>query len=246
MQWIQRLRALRFLPLPVVLLVGFASAGYAGERTRRHQVWDNFAEPDSATSATAANGAELRSPFLGTRERDSGWLIFEAGVGWQDQTESAVEFRRYPVNAGRSGDRVSRPPMVMQVALGGMHNVSAPWAVGGAIDVTAEEYFTRAALRPRLRYWLGPRLSIEAASGPVFATDNTSHYAAPFWTSSVGLNCGDFATVALGLEMAKPGGRGATRPLLELRLGSYPGLALFGGFLAGARFASSDQDGTDR
>ena len=104
-----------------------------------------------------------------------------------------------------------------------MKNVSAKHAYGVAVFVEGSEYDGGLGLRPRYRYWMDPKVSLDVAPGIAYSTG---------LSAQVALNFADHSAVSVQVaQLRQRYGVGGNRPrvLLGARLGGKWGL---GGMIA--------------
>ncbi|KFE67269.1 hypothetical protein [Hyalangium minutum] len=131
-----------------------------------------------------------------------------------------------------------RPPLNFIWEAGYMSNLEVhDLAVGGTLFLVNDEEPRRMlGIKPRLRRWLNPWLSVDVAPGLLlFGLKHGSGFVPsyPAFSGHVALNFGDFAALSAQLEVlpltqrsnVNPEGR-EVNAFIGLRLGSYPGMAV--------------------
>lgn len=131
-----------------------------------------------------------------------------------------------------------RPPTNFIWELGYMQNLEVhDLAVGGTLFMVSDDESRRMlGVKPRLRRWLKPWLSLDVAPGVLLVglrhrTGFIPTY--PAFSGHVALNFGDFAAVSAQLEVLPLRERSPVNPeglevngFIGLRFGSYPGMVV--------------------
>ena len=118
--------------------------------------------------------------------------------------------------------------------LGWMHNHGSRRALGIAAFGQAGGDMAAAGIRPRLRLWMNPTMSLDIAPGIALASSG----GAPGFSGHVGLNLGDYAAATVHVVALRPRAYDTNRSTRTAvfvggRLGSVPGtIAGVGGPLA--------------
>lgn len=84
--------------------------------------------------------------------------------------------------------------------LGLMRNVSERWAVGAAVFLNADDWRTQIGIKPRVRYWLGQRSSLDIAAGPILKTYGEDQLTHTGISSHLGYNANSWLGFDLGYE----------------------------------------------
>jgi hypothetical protein len=192
----------------------------------------NFLRILCMSSLLALPGAALASQPAS--QEASNDLCFRGGPLQRCKGFMLTEFAAYigPTTSYR------RPPMNFIWELGYMQNLPVhDLAVGGTLFVVNDEEPRRMlGVKPRLRRWLNPWLSVDVAPGLLLVglehrTGFVPSY--PAFSGHVALNFGDFAAVSAQMEVlplretsnVNPEGI-ETNVFIGLRFGSYPGVAV--------------------
>jgi hypothetical protein len=120
----------------------------------------------------------------------------------QTKTFTITEFSLGPRfgNYTLGDDKRSESEGLTSWELGLMRNVSERWAVGAAVFLNADEWRTQVGIKPRVRYWLGQRSSLDLAAGPILKTygeDQLTHIGI---SSHLGYNANSWLGFGLGFE----------------------------------------------
>jgi hypothetical protein len=147
-----------------------------------------------------------------------------------------------------------RPPMNFIWELGYMRNLAAnDMAVGGTLFlVNDDEPRKMLGLKPRLRTWLKPWLSLDVAPGVLLVgIEHGSGFVPsyPAFSGHVALNFGDFVALSAQAEIlpltqtsnVNPEGM-ETNVFIGLRFGSYPGVGVGSAAALIAWFAAGISD----
>lgn len=85
-----------------------------------------------------------------------------------------------------------------------MANLDERSALGGALQLGADDNGTRLAVKARYRRWLGSAASLEVAPGLILTgSDNHFHLSLPGFTGEIGLNAADLFGMFLMVEVIK-------------------------------------------
>ncbi len=84
--------------------------------------------------------------------------------------------------------------------LGLMRNVSERWAIGAAVFLNADDWRTQFGIKPRVRYWLGQRSSLDLAAGPILKTYGEDQLTHTGISSHLGYNANSWLGFDLGFE----------------------------------------------
>lgn len=183
-------------------------------------------------SLLALPGAALASPPGGQEASEE--VCFRGGPLQRCKGFMLTEFAAYigPTTSYR------RPPMNFIWELGYMQNLAAnDLAVGGTLFLVNDEEPRRMlGLKPRLRTWLSPWMSLDVAPGLLLVgLDHSTSFipSYPAFSGHIALNFGDFVAVSAQMEVLPLRDTSFVNPegieanvFIGVRFGSYPGVAV--------------------
>lgn len=131
----------------------------------------------------------------------------------------------------------SESEMLVSWELGYMRNVTYRWALGVAAFLNADDWRTQFGIKPRVRYWLNNKSSLDFAVGPILKTWDDDNLTYTGISSHLGFNLNYWLGLDAGFEYVSfegtqfaPGGNSMipaegdrTSFSLGARIGGVPG-----------------------
>ncbi len=103
-------------------------------------------------------------------------------------------------NYTQNGEDRSESEALATWELGYMRNLSERWALGVAAFLNADDWRTQFGVKPRVRYWLGQKSSLDFSIGPILKTFGEDQLTHKGISSNLGYNFNNWLGLDAGFE----------------------------------------------